>query len=471
MGKTFAIIGPPGTGKTYEVENLIQKHGTKSYLYLTYNRNMAEKARERIRDDSSMIATLHSAMARINGITEFMKIDDIKNFCKLMGLTYPLNGQINIDTGETDWERFNRYYDTVINSLIKPYQPVNEKLNMPYLFDKYEEFKEKYLKFDYTDILKEGATHRYYRECLYVDEAQDMTALMWKIIDQIDSEEKYIVGDPHQSIYGFRGVNVNDFKAHLNSYKVLSQSHRYGDNLRALSQRALSFGKVIDMDYRGLGETKIDTYTLDSMAKLSGTKAILCRTQNLAKYIANNLPYAVIPINPEHSYGNGWTSTTFRIGKIMRKWYSNSLTLEEIKYIMSHSPANLWIRGTKTKVLKDPSIFSYGMIQTKLSSAEIINRLDIQENVKTNAKRLLREDLPVIYCDTIHASKGLEFDHVMLVMDLPLREADNMTPEEYRILYVGLTRAKKSIQFINLGYYKGTYHIPTVSKSISPLTA
>ena len=58
----------------------------------------------------------------------------------------------------------------------------------------------------------------------------------------------------------------------------------------------------------------------------------------------------------------------------------------------------------------------------------------------------------------------------MLVMDLPLREADNMTPEEYRILYVGLTRAKKSIQFLNLGYYKGTYHIPTVSKSISTLT-
>jgi hypothetical protein len=464
--ESYTIIGPPGTGKTHRIEQLIKQNGTDDFLYLTYNRSMAKGARERIEADKHHVATIHSAMSSLNGIGPFVESKDIKAFCDKYGLTYPKGMRI-LEDGETDWERFSRYYDTVINTMKKPYQPMNERMSMRYLFDAWKKYKDEIKKFDYTDVLEIGSQRTYYKRYLYIDEAQDLSPLMWKIVDNIKCEKRYIVGDPHQSIYGFRGIDVKEFVKRADRYEILGESHRYGDNLRKLAEMALSEGTVMRMPYIGLGETKIDMYSLRDMVKLDGSKAILCRTTNLAKNIANQLPYAVIPINHEHGYGNGWTQQTFRIAEIMRKW--PSIDASEFAYIVEHSPASLWVRGTKAKVKKEPTIFSYDMLREKMGPVEIINRMDIPDRVKNNVKRLLMENVPVVYCDTIHAAKGLEFDHVMLTLDLPQMIADAMTPEEYRILYVGMTRARKSIQFLDTGFYKGSYRIPGVAKTLYPI--
>ena len=460
------ILGPPGTGKTYRIEKLIKDNGSDDFLYLTYNRSMAKGARERIEADKHHVATIHSAMASMNGIGPFVDGKDIKAFCDDYGLTYPKGIKI-LEDGETDWERFSRYYDMVINTMNKPYQPMNERMSMRFLFDAWKKYKENIGKFDYTDVLEIGSQHTYYKQFLYIDEAQDMSPLMWRIIDNIDCEKRYIVGDPHQSIYGFRGIDVREFVKRTNDYEILGESHRYGDNLRELAERALAGGTVMRMPYVGLGETEIDRYTMRSMMALDGTKAILCRTTNLARNIANQLPYAVLPINHEHGYGNGWTQTAFKIAGIMQKW--PNIDAVEFAYIVEHSPASLWARGTKAKVKREPTIFSYDMLKTKMGPDEIINRMDIPDKVKINAKRLLIENVPVVYCDTIHAAKGLEFDHVMLTLDLPQMISDAMTPEEYRILYVGMTRARKSIQFLDTGFYKGSYRIPGIAKTLYPI--
>ena len=464
--ESYTIIGPPGTGKTHRIEQLIKQNGTDDFLYLTYNRSMAKGARERIKADKQHVATIHSAMSSLNGIGPFVDSKDIKAFCDKYGLTYPKGMRI-LEDGETDWERFSRYYDTVINTMKSPYQPMNERMSMRYLFDAWKKYKDEIKKFDYTDVLEIGSQRTYYKRYLYIDEAQDLSPLMWKIVDNIKCEKRYIVGDPHQSIYGFRGIDVKEFVKRADKYEILGESHRYGDNLRKLAEMALSEGTVMRMPYIGLGETKIDMYSLRDMVKLDGSKAILCRTTNLAKHIANQLPYAVIPINHEHGYGNGWTQQTFRIAEIMRKW--PNIDASEFTYIVEHSPASLWVRGTKAKVKKEPTIFSYDMLREKMGPIEIINRMDIPDKVKVNAKRLLMENAPVVYCDTIHAAKGLEFDHVMLTLDLPQMIADAMTPEEYRILYVGMTRARKSIQFLDTGFYKGSYRIPGVAKTLYPI--
>jgi superfamily I DNA/RNA helicase len=460
------ILGPPGTGKTWKIEQLIKENGTEDYLYLTYNRSMAAMARERIRSDKHHVGTLHSVMASLNGIGPFVTRDDEKEFCELYGLSRD-SGSADSDTGESDWERFSRYYDMVVNTMRKPYQPVTEKMSMRYLFDKWKNFKKKIGKFDYTDILEIASQNTYYKKFLFIDEAQDLSPLMWKIVDNIDCENRYIVGDPHQSIYGFRGIDVREFVKRIGDYEILGESHRYGDNLRKMSERALAGGKVMKMPYVGLGQTDIDRYTLRSMSQLDGSKAILCRTINLARNIANRLPYAVVPINHDHGYGNGWGKTTFMVASIMRKW--PKIDAEEFAWIVEHSPANLWVRGTKARVKREATLFSYDMMKTRMGPQEIIDRLTIADNVKRNAKRMLVENIPTIYCDTIHAAKGLEFDHVMLLLDLPQMIADDMPPEEYRILYVGMTRARKSIQFMDTGFYNGSYYIPGMSKTIYPL--
>lgn len=72
--------------------------------------------------------------------------------------------------------------------------------------------------------------------------------------------------------------------------------------------------------------------------------------------------------------------------------------------------------------------------------------------VRTNALRLMLEarkpaNFEII---TIHKSKGLEFDHVIVfgVAEHILPHRENDFDEEVRILYVALTRAKQSVGFV-----------------------
>ena len=55
----------------------------------------------------------------------------------------------------------------------------------------------------------------------------------------------------------------------------------------------------------------------------------------------------------------------------------------------------------------------------------------------------------------------------MLITDIPKAIEDQFSVEENRILYVGLTRARKSVNFENIGYYKGNYEIPGHAKVLN----
>src|SRR5690606_22637561 len=50
-----------------------------------------------------------------------------------------------------------------------------------------------------------------------------------------------------------------------------------------------------------------------------------------------------------------------------------------------------------------------------------------------------------VHLGTMHSAKGLEFDHVVLLDDGTMAD----TPEERRLLYVALTRARRSLQLFS----------------------
>ena len=460
--ESITVIGPPGTGKTYYIEQMIKTINNSNYLYLTYNVSMAQHARMMIEDDRHKIGTIHSIMAQKNGIIPpFIKTDDQIQFAKKYGLTYAKS--LDEWTGQSELERFLRYYDRTENLMEKPRQPANETLNMPYLFYEYKKWKEMQNKKDYTDILIEASKNKYYADIVFVDEAQDLSPLMWKIIDNIECSKRYIVGDPHQSINEFRGVRIEDFIKRIGKKTILEKSYRFGDNIRVLGDAILGRARLIDIQYRGIGNTEIDRHDINSFTRLPGSKAILCRTNALANMLANRLPYAMIPINPEHGYGNGWTKTTFKIAEIMRKW--PNINADEFRYIVEHSPADLWVRGTKSKVKKEMTLFSYDLMKRRMSPVEIVGKLNIDQKAKDNARRLMVDNVPVIYIDTIHAAKGLEWDHVIIANDFPQKLEIN--DEERRLFYVAVTRAKKTLDFIRAGYYQSAFPLPVNPKTLN----
>ena len=460
--ESITIIGPPGTGKTYYIEQMIKGMNNSNYLYLTYNVSMAQHARGMIEDDRHKIGTIHSIMAQKNGFTPpYIKLQDMLEFAKRYGLTYAKS--LDEWAGQSELERFLRYYDRTENLMEKPRQPANESLNMPYLFDEYKKWKEMQNKKDYTDILIEASKNKYYADVVFVDESQDLSPLMWQIIDNIECEKRYIVGDPHQSINEFRGVRIQDFIKRIEKKTILEKSYRFGDNIRMLGDTILGKAKMMDIKYRGIGNTEIDRHDINSFTRLPGSKAILCRTNSLAYMLANKLPYAMVPINPEHAYGNGWTKTTFKVAGIMKKW--PHVEPEEFRYIVEHSPADLWVRGTKAKVKKEMTLFSYDLMKKKMDPLEIIGKLNIDQKTKDNARRLMVDDTPMIYIDTIHAAKGLEWDHVIIANDFPQRL--EVTDEERRLFYVAVTRAKKTLDFIRTGYYQSAFPLPVYPKTLN----
>lgn len=72
--------------------------------------------------------------------------------------------------------------------------------------------------------------------------------------------------------------------------------------------------------------------------------------------------------------------------------------------------------------------------------------------VRTNAqRRLLERNAPQgLQVMTIHKSKGLEFDHVIVfgIAENSMPHRDNVYDEEVRLLYVALTRARKFLGFV-----------------------
>ena len=60
-------------------------------------------------------------------------------------------------------------------------------------------------------------------------------------------------------------------------------------------------------------------------------------------------------------------------------------------------------------------------------------------------------DAPKVHLSTIHAAKGGEADHVVLLTDLSRvihREIQRDPDHERRVFYVGLTRARTSLQVV-----------------------
>jgi ATP-dependent helicase/nuclease subunit A len=91
-----------------------------------------------------------------------------------------------------------------------------------------------------NDYIRQQVAHRF--KYIMVDEFQDTNLLQWKIIELISEDYEnnvFIVGDPKQSIYGFRNADVRVFNSVKNK---LAEKHSDGDLLLYESFR---FKKVI----------------------------------------------------------------------------------------------------------------------------------------------------------------------------------------------------------------------------------
>ena len=280
------ILGPPGTGKTTTLLNLVDQFiqqgiRPRQIGYFSFTRKAAREAANRAAEkfgldadeDLENFRTLHSFAFKRLGMTKekIMTAEDYREFGKMVG--------VPIKTGKNSEEdgTFNsdNEYLTIMNTarvkrmdLLEYYDSRQNILDIErdtlYLLS--EELKrykkEKGLK-DFTDLLEDfiKQENKPKFEALFIDEAQDLSLIQWEMVRSlwVNAKKTYIAGDDDQAIFKWAGADVDHFialKEEVNDIKVLDQSYRIpGGPIHELSQKIISkIDNRFDKDYKPRAE-------------------------------------------------------------------------------------------------------------------------------------------------------------------------------------------------------------------------
>ncbi|KAI5617960.1 F-box DNA helicase 1 isoform X1 [Silurus asotus] len=304
-------------------------------------------------------------------------------------------------------------------------------------------------------------------DAIFIDEAQDCTPV---IMDIMLSQAcgKILVGDPHQQIYTFRGaVNALHAVPHTHLY-YLTQSFRFGSEIAYVSATVLHVCKKVkkilvgghqDGTVRGEDKETLDTVRL-AQTQVGGKVAILCRC-NLTVFCE---VVRLTDVNPNCKIHIVGGVENFGLKQILDIWI---LMQPEVK------------RRNENLRIMDPFIRSFcreklggyaGLkryaihtedreLEAKLSMVEkFIKRIpQLVDRIYSCAQS--KPDCADFILGTVHKSKGLEFDTVVVMDDfikVPCSRHNlqrmNISPgirkalaDEWNLLYVAVTRAKRTL--------------------------
>ncbi len=499
------IFGRPGTGKTTAIENLVEEYlanggDRQKIYYLTYSRNMAEKARERLGKNSTNelsennVGTFHSILSRIIGWhvdfnsdnSDYLSDNDIAEFAERWAISKRIlsTSWDNEIEAVDEWTRFSLACDVKINSMdtraVSDFYP-NTKYDIDYVFEDYQKYKKELKKHDFTDILV-TALEVDLPECdlLFIDEAQDLTPLMWRIVDSWAEKAKkvVVVGDDMQSIYTFRGADPDLFLDRRNESRVihLTKSYRMPAAVKELTDgisRAVYSKELVRFEDSGKPGYVVRT-TLEDFVGFPGEKWILCRTNWTAWMVGSNLNrlgIVYLPLNERHAALSPWNEELIEVVNSLNEW--PFLTPKPAEALIKRLPAKLLTRGLKTRVINgdieevikelsggifgkfDATLLFRQNIRASINVEELIRQLDASQKVKelmtNHIGRPIIKEL-IVRLDTIHAAKGLEAERVALITNLTKKVRRNMISnpdDENKIFYVGTTRATRTLALIN----------------------
>lgn len=104
---------------------------------------------------------------------------------------------------------------------------------------------------------------------LLIDEYQDVNAMQIELIDLLNAKNLFCVGDPRQSIYGWRGSDINYIMEFSKKYPksgmlILRKNYRSGKNIVNFMNNSIKDIGLPDLDYFKEGDSDIKLLEFDS---------------------------------------------------------------------------------------------------------------------------------------------------------------------------------------------------------------
>lgn len=226
-------------------------------------------------------------------------------------------------------------------------------------------------------------------EYLLVDELQDVGGLEFSFIKALNATNNFFVGDDWQSIYSFKGGDVNIFKELVkdDSYKkyFLNNNYRNAKKITEIGNRVIN--QVSD---------KVDKETVVKNTSVEGYVEVATKDKlNTYLDIINNL-------------------------KKYKDWF-------------------ILVRSNRELVEVSQELGKLRIPYLTFKKAGMGYK-QMQELMNTNAVKLL----------TVHSAKGLENKNVILYGKFPVERPSYMKDDEERkVMYVGITRAEETLIILN----------------------
>ncbi len=500
------VIAGPGSGKTRvlteRIKRLSSEVSSEYILALTFSNRAANEIRERLKKSSVEnvnVSTFHSfglsilkEYCELYGFSEGFSIadeDDTDEIILMLSENRQKKRQIsrsiedfkNLKDIPEDMKPFVVSYNDILKE--KNLVDLNDLVYLPYLFMQ-------------DESVRKTVSDRYRK--ILVDEFQDINRIQYELLKltaNSSSPDLFVIGDPDQAIYGFRGAEnrfMDQFKSDYPDHVLISleRGYRCPDTVMQAGSRVLGRENRLIADDAGLKihvrENETDRSEADWIAEsiekmIGGVRsfsrdsgisdgmaendrsfsdfAVLCRSAFMFESFINafndhGISYQIVNTDPFFLF-NPYRDVISCLKKII----AGKKITEEIGLNLSKAK-EMVIKGCPVSEILD-SI----MQQTEAGQSERFRLKNYSTEFGSNYRAffdsmLLRRgaddylhNSESVSLMTLHSSKGLEFPVVFIpgcedgILPFTLfgPRSEEEIDEERRLLYVGITRTKEEL--------------------------
>ena len=500
------LLGPPGTGKTETSIKTVESFLTSGvppdkigYFAFTRRANIEAKHRAMNRfnlssEELPYFRTLHSlAYAQLGvGRSQMMNrkhYQTVSAWLKV-GSFFAQEGDYgpfkDIGYGDKFLELINMSRITGV-SLREIYNDSKVRYKADWRLVDYVcrgliHYKESMHLLDYTDMLvqfvqKDLAPRL---EVVIIDEAQDLSALQWKMVDQLagKAQHVFIAGDDDQAIYRWAGADIDRFLRLDGKVTILNQSYRIPAKHHHISQKLIHrVSNRFQKDFLPRKtEGDLQWYRHSEQVDISeGEWLLLSRTTRGANQLEEEVRQRGYLYKYEAS-----RSTDSKVLQAVTLWEKlregRKLPVDDIRKVYAQMLLHEQVvYGFKTLPDIDEEGFysiedlqqNYGLLtnapwDTALGKVSDRDKRYLSACLRKGEK--VTED-PRITISTIHRAKGAQSEKVLLLTDTSgrsnsqWRHTETEKEDEVRVFYVGLTRAKEQLHLVHPMYSAG-YSLP-----------
>lgn len=480
------IIGPPGTGKTTTLLNLMDrslkaKSKPDKIGFISFTKKSVSEAKSRACekfgfDDKQLtyFRTIHSLAFLQLGLstTDIMQKRNYDELASSIGVEIEGKSTVDRDFYELCPGDQMVFTESLSRLRCETYRETYDLHNPDFSWLEFERFckslkllKDRYILKDFTDILelylKQGVAPSL--DVLFVDEAQDLCKLQWKVVKKLSqkADAVWIAGDDDQAIFTWSGADTEyflDLVKHKQHVKVLNQSYRLPKKIFEFSTEIADRiedrypKKYFPTDKPGSVNRIISLEEIDFS---KGEWLILVRNGYLMKKSIEFLR------TEGWSYRSPYdTPKEYECVKAAMEWEKTkrltSIDIGTARLILSYveKKTKLYKDRRPDETISTNEFYKESGLDKKKIWHEVLNLIDESDKeylitIRKKGESLLTE--PRIRIATIHSVKGGECENVVLFSDISAKTYKGYVEDpdsETRVFYVAATRAKKSLYII-----------------------